>query len=370
MAFFFLWDPVVHHFEFWSTPGDIWATFQVSGRVAHGHVGTIYVQYPDDIFTFPGLIFILTPLAALTSGLHLSADTKGPLHLVAQPGAWLLLAPVMLVLSTVPLLACDAVAERIGVDVPRRAVLGLGVGVALWGAVVVWGHPEDAMALGFALYALLFGIDNRWNGAAWLFGVAMAMQPLVIVTLPLLLVMAGRSRTVAFLLRAALPSVAVLLGPAVTNFYVTARALLHQTSFPRLGHETPWTVLASRLKNTSGIWEVAAGPGHIAVVVLACGVAWWARRWRDRPEMLVWTFALVLVLRPLTESVMISYYLFPALAVGMLAASRSAPWRFGLAIAASVFVTASSSLWNMPWASWFGLNVAATVCCRSVRYSA
>ena len=43
---------------------------------------------------------------------------------------------------------------------------------------MIWGHPEDAVAVGFALYALVFALDGRWTGAGWLFGAALATQPL------------------------------------------------------------------------------------------------------------------------------------------------------------------------------------------------
>jgi hypothetical protein len=322
----------------------------------------MYVTEPDNFLTFPGILYALSPVAALANALHLTADTAGPIHIVTRPGALLLLAPVMLVIATLPLVACDAVAERIGVDIPRRLVLGLGEGVALWGVIVAWGHPEDAIALGFALYALLFGIDGRWNGAAWLFGLGVAMQPLVIVTLPLFLVLAGWSRALPLLARAAVPAIAVLVAPFVANFHLTVKTLLEQPGYPLADQTTPWTGLAPRLTVAPGITAVAAGPGRLILIVLACGVAWWARRWRDRPEMLVWSFALILALRPLTESVMLSYYLYPALAVGMLAASRSVSWRFAFAIVVSAFITVSSQ-WHkeLSWVVWWVLNVGGMV---------
>jgi hypothetical protein len=361
MGWFFLWDPVVHHESVWSTPGDIWLTFQVAGRVAHGHLGTIYVRDPDNFLTFPGIVFILTPLAALTSALHLSADTAGPVHIFVRPGAWLLLAPFIVVLSTIPLLASDAVAERIGIDPIRRVLLGIGGVAVLWGPVVVWGHPEDVVALGLTLYAILLGFDGRWNGAAWLLGVAVAVQPLVIVALPLLLVMAGLSRARGLLARAVLPPALVLIGPLVANFHLTVKTLFEQPGYPVADQTTPWTSLAPRLFGRGLGLAVAAGPGRALLLVLACVLAWWARRWRDRPEMLVWALALVLALRPLTESVMLSYYLYPALAVGVLCATRSVSWRFALAIAVAVFVTISSQWHSLPWATWWILNEAGMV---------
>jgi hypothetical protein len=359
MFYLFAWYPAFYHAHLFHTPGDIWLTYQVAGRVAHGHLGTIYERFPDNFLTFPAIVFLLAPLAALTSGLNLVADVA-PSHIYAEPNAWLLLAPYILLVSTVPLFACDALAEKLGVTTPRRLLLAMGEIVAVWMVVVGWGHPEDAIATGLALYALLLGIDRRWYGAAWLLGLAIAFQPLVIVTLPLLLVLAGRQKALGFVVRAAVAPVAVLLGPVIANFHLTVKTLIQQQGYPNVDYHTPWTSLAPYLFGHGPDRAVAAGPGRIVLIVLACGVAWWAQRWRDRPEMLVWAFALVFVLRPVTESVMLSYYLYPALAVGILAAARSTLWRFASALALSAFL-AFSSQWHLPWAAWWFLNVGGTV---------
>jgi hypothetical protein len=359
IAFIFLWNPLIHNSHQWATNGDIWTTFQVAGRVAHGHVGTIYLSYPDHFVTFPAIVYLLAPVALLASGLNMSVDTFTPDHVVAQPEAWIVLALCVLAISAIPLLACDALADRIGVSTRRRFVLGLGEAVALWGATMVWGHPEDAVALGLSLFALLFSIDGRWNGAAWLFGLAVAFQPLALVTFPLFLVVVTARRWLRWTARAATPTVAVLLGPLVANFHQTAKTLLQQPGFPNsAARPTPWTALAPHLGSAPGVGlTVAAGPGRVVLVVVACAVAWWARRWRDQPEMLVWTFALLLALRPLTESVILPYYLYPGLAVGLLAASRSESWRFGLAVVVSVVVAVISER-HWAWLPWWITNLS------------
>jgi hypothetical protein len=362
IAFIVLWDPLIHHTHRWATNGDIWSNFQVAGRVARGHVGTIYVSDPDHFVTFPAIVFVLAPVAALASGLHLSVDTFTPYHVVAHPTAWIPLASYVLVISSVPLLACDAVADRIGVGARRRMVLGLGESAALWVPTIEWGHPEDAIALGLALFALLFCIDGRWSGAGWLFGFAIAFQPLVIVTFPLLLVIAARPRWLGFTARAAVPVVAALLGPLVTNFHQTVTTLVQQPGFPdTVARPTPWTALAPVLGTGPGVGlTVAAGPGRIVLLVGACGLAWWVRRWRNEPEMLVWTFAVLLALRPLTESVMLPYYLYPGIAVGLVAASRAPSWRFGLALVVSVLVAIISAR-HLAWLPSWIVNMTGLI---------
>ena len=54
-----------------------------------------------------------------------------------------------------PPAAADAIAERLGADRAKRAVLALASAVALWSVSVRWGHPEDAVAVGLLLYAIL-----------------------------------------------------------------------------------------------------------------------------------------------------------------------------------------------------------------------
>ena len=68
---------------------------------------------------------------------------------------------------------------------------------------------------------------------------------------------------------------------------------------------------------------VAAGPGRVVALLAACLLGWWARRWRQRPDLLVWAAAIALALRCLTESVMDSYYVWPTLALGLVLVGRN-----------------------------------------------
>ena len=65
-----------------------------------------------------------------------------PDHVFAYPQAFLLLGPYEVLLSAFALFACDALAERLGVDWRRRGILALGEGVVLFNISVFWGHPE------------------------------------------------------------------------------------------------------------------------------------------------------------------------------------------------------------------------------------
>ena len=349
------WGSPVH--TNWNTTGDIWSTFYVAGQIAHGHLSQVYYRY--HFATFPGIAFVLAPLAALASALNLSVDVL-PSQVLPRPEAWELLGPFVLVLSTLPLFAFDALAERLGASSLRRVLLAAAEAIALLNVSVFWGHPEDALAIGLMTYAYLLSFEGKWHNAAWLFGAAVAFQPLVLAAFPVLLASAGVKRWSGLVGRAVVPGLIVLAGPLIANFHLTFTALTQQPNYPTApaNHQTPWTALAPRLH--IGVFAVAAGPGRLVSLALACAVGWWSLRWRDRLEMLVWAAALSLALRCFTESVMDPYYLWPALAVAMLASVRNYSWRFAATVVAAIFVT-STSQWHLGWLLWWSLNTVALV---------
>jgi hypothetical protein len=208
----------------------------------------------------------------------------------------------------------------------------------------------------FAVYALIFALDGRFTGAGWLFGVALALQPLAIVVLPILLAMGGKDRALGLVLRGIIPAVVVTLPPLAGDFHNTVRVVTAQPAFPRRNHATPWTFLAPKLK---GLGRNAVGGGPVRVVSLALAglLGWWARRWRSRPEMLAWAVALALALRCYTESTMTSYYAWPAVAVAVVVAARGATWRFAVGCLAALF-TMVSAQWNLGEFPWWAIDVA------------
>jgi hypothetical protein len=350
MAFSLFWAPVVRHHSYWLTPGDLWATYRAAHFVGWGDLGGIYGAGAG-LVTFPGIVVVLAPMAMLTGTLGLSEAFPRPLM---HPSAWLGLGPYVLIMSAIPLFACDALAERIGVSRGRRAVLCMAEVCLLWQVTVIWGHPEDAVAVGLALYALVFALDGRWAFAGWLFGAALATQPLVILMFPVLLAYGGRRHVAGLVTRGAVPAVALLVTPLLSQFHATTHALLDQPNFPHVDHATPWTSLAPVLGGKGQNLAVAAGPGRILAVVLACGLGLWATRWRQRPDLIVWAAAMGLALRCFTESVMVSYYIWPAVAVGLIVAARAGRVRLALAAIAAIGVTVVAQ-WRLGELLWWSV---------------
>ncbi len=393
LLYCFRWGPVVRHKpDLWITPGDIWTTYRASAAAAHGHFSAVY---GPGFLAFPGILAAFAPLGALinsftttaiqvtqnglpTAGVHYLLLPGTPYFLadVARSGSKLydihreasvVLLPVMLLLSCVALFALDALAERLGVGRQRRAVLCVVQGVLLWPVTVFAGHPEDAVALALAVYALIFAFDRRFTGAGWLFGAAVAVQPLVIVLFPLLLALGGRSRALGLVVKGALPAVVLTIPPLAAGAHDTLHALVDQPTFPNVGdnHRTPWLFLAPKLGGSGQNAKVGGGPTRIIALALAAALGWWALRWRDRPEMIVWAAALALALRTYTESVMTPYYVWPALAVGVIVAARANLVRFAAGATIAVLATIVGQ-WQLSEFTWWAVQVVGVTALLAV----
>ncbi len=266
--------------------------------------------------------------------------------------------PYALILSCTALFACDALAERLQVPRSQRVVLCLAEAVLLWNVTVWWGHPEDAVAVALAIYALVFILEGRFAGGGWLFGAAVVFQPLVLLMLPILLAKAGRRHGIGFAFRTVVPAGVLLAVPLIASPTNTLRALLDQPSSPNVNHATPWTAVSPSLGGHGPNLTVAAGPVRVLAILLAIGLGVWVyRRWRERPELIAWACALALALRSYTESVMTDYYAWAALAVALVVAARTSRFRFHLAIALAIATTVLAQ-WKLGWFPWWLIQVA------------
>jgi hypothetical protein len=384
LLYFFRWAPVVRHRpSLWIMPSDIWTTYASASAVAHGHLGAVY---GSGFLAFPGILAVMAPLGALSNSFstvfteianhgHPFTGTylyrvhgtptilydgvqNGARVFAVHQGAFVVVAPFILLLTCTALFALDALAEELEVGRRRRAVLCVAQAVMLWPLTVFWGHPEDALAVALAAYALIFALRGRFTGAGWFFGAAVAVQPLVIVLFPLLLVLGGRSRALGLVVRGVIPAAVVAVGPLIGDVHDTVHALVSQPTFPNVtgNHRTLWTPLAPRISGSGESLTVGGGPVRLVALALAAGIGWWSLRWRKRPEMIVWAAALALALRTYTESVMTAYYAWPALAVGLVIAARASTRRFAVAVVAAVLTTVVAQ-WQLGTAAWWGAQV-------------
>lgn len=352
LAYFFRWGPWVRHDpSVWLLPGDLLNTYAATRAFAHGHFGAIY---GSGFLALPGFLVLVAPFGAMSD-------------IFPHPQALVFVAPYVLVLSCGAIVACDAMAARLGVPTTRRVVLSVVEGVLLWNVVVLWGHPEDAVAVGLTLYAVINAFEGRWSRVGWLLGAALAVQPLVVVVLPILLGMAGRKWAMGMIIRTLIPATVVTLPPLIANFHATVYAIVGQPTSPYFNHETPWVFLATKLGGQGPSAMVGAGPTRLVAVALAVVLGWWSRHWREKPEVLLGAMAVCLALRCYTEVVMASYYVWAALAVGVVVAARRNAWCFTVAVIAAVGTTVTAQ-WSLGEYAWWttdivGLTVVLVAAC-------
>jgi hypothetical protein len=353
-----IWGPVYYGQHSWALPDDLFATLVAAQRLLHGDLAGLYTP-PTNLIAFPGAAVILVPVAAVMDavGLPIFAGHQG-----THPAGWLVAGPLETLISGTVLLAADALAERLGAGVLKRFLLAAAGATALWNVTIRWGHPEDAVAVGLLLYAVLALADDRPGRAAWLTGCAVAVQPLVLLAVPVLAVAVPLRRLPGFAVRAATPPTVLLAAAAAANWTATIHAVTNQPNAPSIDHPTPWiylTLLARPMNDGS----VAAGPARALSVLVAVGCALVIRnRWRAErlsgvwsPQALaglLWWIALSLTLRSVFEPVMVSYYVWPPLAAALVAASWDWIRLLPATVTSSVLTFLSQISWRNPWMWW------------------
>jgi hypothetical protein len=363
MVYTLFWGPVVRHTSAWITPGDFWATYRAAHFVGWGDLGGVYGAHAG-IVTFPGILVLLAPVAMLTGSLGLLESYP---FVIPHPTAWLVCGPIEMLLGSVALFGVDALGERLGLSTAKRAIVVAFVAVGLWNTVVLWGHPEDAIAVGLACYALVAVVDRKRAAAGWLFGAAIVMQPLVLLILPLAVVSIGARSSWSMIWRCIFVPTALLLAPLTASFSATTRALVDQPNFPNLDHRTPWTNLAPALGGSGKYLEVAGGPVRLLSVFGACLLAVLLRKRLADPNVLVWACSGALLIRCATESVMVAYYLWPATVFAVVLVVQR---RFTLLLAGistGLFLVVFSDLRLGEW-QWWSPTIGASIALVVVAY--
>ncbi len=372
MAYSIFWDPLFHHVSSWRTPSDLWETFRTAQYVVWGGEGQIY-NNPAHFQTFPGIAMLFAPIAKLAGVFHMSESF--PLNLV-RPSAWLLLGPVELVFGAVLLFPLDELARRLSVSAHRRILLLCLEAVLIWPSVTLWGHPEDALALAFGVYGLMAAFDTSWFRAGAFFALAVAMQPLTLLIVPVALAYIPVKRWPLFSGEIVLPSLLLLLPPLIQEWGPTTQTLLNQPNFPLSNHPTPWFSVAPILHSghtavvyvanssmlNDGVHSlaevarsvyiapvVAAGPGRIIGLAISGLIGLAVAVLKPSISRTIWLVAVALSLRCLFEPVVVPYYLLPGLALGLVAASTNGKTRFALAILAAAACTLLSYRYFDPW---------------------
>jgi hypothetical protein len=352
-----IWGPRFYGKTAWALPDDLWGTLIAAQRLAHLNLAGLYTL-PTQLVSLPGTAVILVPAALVIdlTGLRLSVPSAHG----AYPAVWLFAGPYQVAISAVALFAADAIAERLGATRPRRFWLAAASATALWSVTVRWGHPEDAVAVGLLMYAVLDLADGKTSRSAWLAGAAVAVQPLVLLAFPLLAVVVEPRRLAGYVARAATPAAVLLAAAAAANWPATIHAVTSQPNSPSIDHPTPWIYLGPMAPHLPQ-GQVAAGPARIVSIVVAVACALFvARRWRAAPVPwdhdtlagLLWWVAVTLALRSAFEPVMVAYYLWPPLAVVLAVAARDWSRLLPVGVVTVGLTFFSQVQWHDPWAWW------------------
>jgi hypothetical protein len=313
MGWTFGWPAIYGHFGNFATAGDLWGSYRDSQYIWFGDFGGIYHRNLGFIAS-PGILVALLPMAILGSHFHIAADFP---YYMPRPWMWLALEPYVSLLMILPLAGIDNAAERLGMSKARRILTVFLTGAALFEAVIVWGHPEDPIALGLAIYGLLAAWDKRPVATGWFFGAALAFQPLAILVAPLALALLLPRQWWSVIWRGALVPAVMLAVPFIWDFHATARAILQQPTYPKVDHPTPWLALAPVL--AKGV--VSGSRTRIGAAIVDLLIGAWA--WRHRPERLVsviWLAGVMLSAWCLFEAVMVPYYVTPGVTLLLIAA--------------------------------------------------
>lgn len=328
MAFGLGWAEVVQHHPWWLDPADSWGLIRGAHWIDWGGFSYIYSAQRTTVLTLPGFEVLLAPFAALSSALHLTETAPGLIPNV-KPSAWLLFGPIFFSTSATVIFAVDALARSLGFTIAKRKLCSVLVAAAMWQVVAMWGHPEDVLALGLALFALNQALRGRWTWVGWLLGAALAMQLYVVALVPLFIGLAGLRRTLLLLARAAVLPGFLFVAVVVPNPHASLHALLNQPAYPSILFPTPWVSLAPKLTRVT----VAAGPARLVGFAVASGTGVLAAHRRADHLMILWLATVALTGRFVFEAVVIPYYMSPALVFVVILAVASGRVRTALVVA-------------------------------------
>ncbi len=267
--------------------------------------------------------------------MHFHLTAWNPFFPTPHPMVWLLLGPITMVLGAFSLFGLDAVAERVGVERKRRVQLCFIEGALLWPLTILWGHPEDGVALGFAAYAIVAVLDGKWRKASWLMGAGIAFQPLIVLVLPLMIARLGIAKNRSDGEQGGASGDTAACPSSFQGFPRHLEGGRRAADPDVLRARDPLDAIAPHLPSD----YVSCGPTRLVATVIACGIGLWTIRHRVDDPMFVWLAGFCLGLRFVAESALEPYYIWPALALLVIAAATRGTSRFSFASAIAILVT-------------------------------
>ncbi len=360
-GYWFLWMMLAHD---WQSYSDLSNSAGLALAIGHGHFGAVYAP-GSQLDSPPGLEFLLAPVMVVAHALGFGLVPSAGDHMKSTI---IFVAAVATALGCVVLFALDAVARQWGFSEPRRLALCAVAGLGVVSAASFWGHPEDAIALAFVLWAAL-AVERGGSGglrrAAWLLGLAVACQPLAVLAVAPIVARAKWADWFAVAWRLVLPSALVLLPEILAAPARAIHAVVDQPFFPAAESSTPFSHFARALGHGMYSGGTLRLPVTLTVVLLgflAC------RRRHDLPFVL-FVVALAFTLRVIFESELLGFYFYPVVALCLLLSLRRGWARFDVAAVLSVVVLVLGNRREHEIVLWWPAMMAATLAMLVVAYS-
>lgn len=325
----------------WYVANDIWPTVLGARYVAAGALPFIYESGMSG--ALPLLPILLAPVVAFGDAVALSIGHPYP---VPYPTMWIVLAPVLAAFLVPYSLVLQFVTADVGGWIRERWFLPVGLSL---GAVVplVYGHPEDLVALAGVMVAGRLLLSGGSNSAGYAMAAAIASKQWAVLALPALIVAAPRSLRLGFSARAVLPPAALVVITLVADPFNAWRQLIVSPTQAQFGRSAPW-VAGDSVLGTS-----------VPRMLLFFAALLLPLLMRDRSLGSTLTVAGLAVLgRALFEPVLHPYYLGPGLVLVALGLSRARGIQ-SLIVALVILAWFGVHATGPPW--WAGLYCGVAV---------
>lgn len=360
--------------------GDFISTW-VSAEYAHSGYNKLIFQQNNIMQTLPGMVWLLQPVVFVVDKIpalsQVHALSKGA---IVSPPFYKLAVPYIFVWLILPLCAVNAWIRRWDFSKIKTVALLVAFMVLLDGEIIPLGHPEDALALGCVLYALLAARNDKFKQAGWWIAFGACLQLIAVLVVPIILIMAGRDRWFQFLIRAAiLPGAMFAYYMAISPYYAW-HAMTDQIVWSTV-NKTPTFALTTHghPAYTRGLGGVTlkyinkhTASAHYlrsAVELFAVFIAVAYRKtWKTMNDhKFLWLVGLIYIAR-VTGSVVFSYYLVPGIVILLLSGAALANRQLVVSTmaAAAVFMVASQNIDGSVW-RWMILLVVTAILAYSVR---
>lgn len=283
----------------WYQSTDIWQLVDGGRFVAHGALGAVYQGTGS--YALPLSFILMAPVSFLVDRYNLVEGIPYP---IPHPSAWLIAGPYSLLFGIFLLHSVRSLAWDLGVR-SRLWQLQLIAVVVVLIPCFEWGHFEDVMALTATLHATRKLLKGDWVKAGLWLAVAISFKQWAVMLLPLMVFLAPPGRRVRTLVAcSALPASFVLfvLGSDWSDAF---RALFSPTTqlHGYEGHSAAFL---------GWFGQKASVVGRATGTLVAASAGWRARGVENTPQLLA-VVSGILIVRPLFEPLLYSYYLSPGL---------------------------------------------------------